>query len=360
MREFVTANAQTFEYVKLACIAVAVVFGGKALGDLRVPTLPRNVYLWLVAGIPGLIYFAVLSYLVDTSSGHLYSRIASQIAHLPLDSTLFGIGVAAVFVPWFIYDAVYEDASQEDASEERATLFGIGVAAVFYPRAVYNAISEDASQERAKGTRATASIASGPPGGTGHAEKGKESLLHKWVTVVLSYPTLLVLLVAAILANQFVFIILGWFGGHPLPLSAVAAITAATSVGAGLALWLVSRQIQRWLIRVAASSPAAFRRPPARMLVGLVVAGVFFLTLLLEGAVSTLGTLGMLVYIARAVGWSAAIFFGALAAGLALVYGIFAIARHLPTKALVAIFAAPGALASVLEYVLANPNILPG
>lgn len=289
MREFVSNNHSTLQLVILVLGAISVVFGGKALGRIPVLTKPGGLYSSLLVAIPAAAFFGAAVYVSDAVTNHFYSRIFSQAVQYPIETTTYAVGFGVIFVglPILAIPGVYRlGARAQQATESTGFFSSLGTSLYFYMTGA----------------------------------------------------------IGVIFAAQYVFVILGWFGGHRPALLVLLALGVATPllIIGGSALQAITTSMSG-----------------VRGCIVLVLTPILLVAFVI-GLAQIVADVAFSVYIARAVGWATAVFFAIGLVGAGLLFVLRAGADRLSSKVLVGVFAFPGfVIVPLLQLALNNTNVLP-
>ena len=322
--------------------AFSTIFASKALGRFPALTKSRGFYARLVAAIPAFAFIAATSYLFLTIAPHALISGVIRAIHYPITipqialAQGFLIGFLPMMVtdlyrsgysitdPWFyapsfVRAVVMQHRLSTEANKQDSTLSKIPEAPP----------SESPQPDKAEQTQ---------PAKTPSAASGCLSALPAAIVILLSWYA--GTLITILLLSQYVFAVLRWFGGHA-PSFEILAIVAAV-LTAVFWVWYADALSLRSNWSLAGCM--------VFYLLGIVVLPYF------------VGEAAMVVYIALNVGWL--LFIGYLVASWVsdVIVPVIRIgADHLSTRALLALFAIPGAIAAAIQaaqFVLGNPNLL--
>lgn len=304
MRDFFMANHTDLQYAFFAFTAVAIIFGNKYVGGLlsRVPglTRPGGFYSQLIIVTAMVGFLTALNYAYDRLTNHLPLHLTQQVLQLPVSEAEYAVGLALpIALLYFTFPSLGHIKTPEPTD----------------PPAVEPEVP--------------------------------------WIFQALGQLVLFIGyyfsgVIGLFFARQYLFNILHWFGQF-YPNNTVLFIAAIavpiTQRGATL-LGDMGKRLQR-------------ERSGA---LGCAVAfgSILLLPLLLFSLALFVAEIGFGVYFVRQIGWAAAIIAAVSFTGSIFITLLSLWVDTLKSKQLEGIFTViPGGIATVIQFGISNPNMLP-
>lgn len=338
MSTWVTNNAATLRLISYILGAVSLVFGGTVLG--RFPALKRRggFFSSILVAIPSTILYAVTIYVSNELYGNLWVRTLSDALQVSIDPYQYAgaLAVLAIGIPLMTQSYAFRPKTYTANARLRHQ---IEQELKANPDVEVGTFVQRINQLRAQ-TR---------------EDMGVYPVEHFTGMIIFQIALLVEYVFGMILTAQYLIVVKGWFGGA---LPAIQALVIASILG-----WLPF-VIMQWQEGVKMFHKISVddldedddsNRMTALGCVGNLIQVVLAIISVALGVFCLIA----LVLIGVQVGWVLPAMIGVSLLCFGLVMAIRAIADRLNSKALTSIFAFPGAVAAVIQFVVNNPGMLP-
>jgi len=325
MAEFVSTYTPQLRLVSYVLGAFSLLFGAKALGRFPMLTKPGGFYARVLVAIPAGVFLTATNFVyLSLAPGELIRGLSDALQY-PITTVQLAVlqGIIVGLLPSLMNPRTYRPS------------FGAKNLWSYAPAWIRWTVRHSPVTNTRPGVQNEQPSTPQVPLGCSRV------LMQLVLVLVFALPVMFVMVV---LISQYVFVILGWFGGHrpSLPtLLIVTGILSLDSVFAAISLGMYSYLIDR------------------AGCVALFILAIVYSTLISPVLLAGVGDVALTVYIARQVGWVFILYLVATQLGEYVLMAVRGIADRLGTRTLLSIFAVPGAIAALIQFAVANNNLLP-